>query len=177
MTAPNECPDLLELQDKNTWNYNRNKTLLARWTTNFDCGYETNWWYCIKDDSFDINSVKSKIRYYIKRGIANFDVKVINACDYKVELYNVQVAAFSAYPEAYRPTVDKESFFNGISKWNENYIVFGAFEKENSISQGYSLCHERDCYAELKVQKTNPTYEKLQINVALVNGILEYYNG
>lgn len=114
VTAPNECPDLSELQDKNTWNYNRNKALLARWTTNFDCGYETNWWYCIKDDSFDINSVKSKIRYYIKKGIANFDVEVINACDYKVELYNVQVAAFSAYPESYRPTVDKESFLMGF---------------------------------------------------------------
>lgn len=153
VTTPNECPDLSELQDKDTWNYNGNKALLARWTTNFDCGYETNWWYCIKDDSFNINSVKSKIRYYIKRGIANFDVKVINACDYKVELYNVQVAAFSAYPESYRPTVDKERFLNGISKWNENYIVFGAFERENGMLQGYSLCHEHDCYVELKVQK------------------------
>lgn len=177
VTTPNECPDLSELQDKDTWNYNGNKALLARWTTNFDCGYETNWWYCIKDDSFNINSVKSKIRYYIKRGIANFDVKVINACDYKVELYNVQVAAFSAYPESYRPTVNKERFLNGISKWNENYIVFGAFERENGMLQGYSLCHEHDCYVELKVQKTNPTYEKLQINAALVNEILEYYNG
>ena len=29
VTAPNECPDLSELQDKNTWNYNRNKALIA----------------------------------------------------------------------------------------------------------------------------------------------------
>ena len=29
---------------------------------------------------------------------------------------------------------------------------------------------------EFNVQKTNPAYEKMQINAALVNGICEYYN-
>ena len=42
-----------ELSDRQLWNENGNKALLARWTTNFDCGYETNWWYCIKDESYN----------------------------------------------------------------------------------------------------------------------------
>lgn len=174
-TPPHKDLDVSELADKNIWKQ-RPKPLLARWTTDFDCGYETNWWYCIKDDKFDINTVKSKIRYNIKKGISNFDVKVIDPCDYKEELYNVQVAAFSAYPETYRLAVNKENFLKETSAWSEKYVVFGAFEKEDGTLQGYSLCHERDCCVGLDVQKTNPAYEKLQINAALVNEICEYYN-
>lgn len=165
-----------ELSDRQLWNENGNKALLARWTTNFDCGYETNWWYCIKDESYNIDSVKSKIRYYVKKGISNFEVRVIRADDYREDLYMVAVAAFSAYPESYRPTVDKEKFENEISEWDSKYVVFGAFDRENGTLQGYSLCGEHVGYVELCVLKTNPDYEKMQINAALVNGILEHYN-
>ena len=34
--------------------------LLIRWTTNFDCEEKTEWWYCIKDTPFDINSKNLK---------------------------------------------------------------------------------------------------------------------
>ena len=165
-----------ELSNRQLWNENGNKALLARWTTNFDCGYETNWWYCIKDESYNIDSVKSKIRYYVKKGISNFEARIINADDYREDLYLVAVAAFSAYPESYRPTVDKEKFENEISEWDSKYVVFGAFDRENMELQGYSLCGEHADYVELCVLKTNPDYEKKQINAALVNGILEHYN-
>lgn len=175
-TPPDVVPDLNELEDKESWNENGNKALLARWTTDFDCGHATDWWYCIKDDRFDIGSVKAKVRYYIKRGIANFNVRAIQAKEYKESLYIVQVAAFSAYPESYRPTVNKEEFFREIDTWDNKYIVFGAFDNENGTLQGYSLLGQHVGYVELNVQKTNPAYEKLQINAALVNGILEYYD-
>lgn len=44
----------------------------ARWTDNFDCGYETEWWYCIKDEPFDISKINSKKRYEINKGKKNF---------------------------------------------------------------------------------------------------------
>ena len=56
--------------------------LLARWTTEFDCGYETNWWYVVKDNPFDINALKSKRRYEINKGIKNFNVKEIEPMNY-----------------------------------------------------------------------------------------------
>lgn len=28
--------------------------MFARWTSNWDCGTPTEWWYCIKDTPFDI---------------------------------------------------------------------------------------------------------------------------
>lgn len=31
------------------------KILLVRWTFEFDTGYETNWWYTIKDEKIQVN--------------------------------------------------------------------------------------------------------------------------
>ncbi len=149
--------------------------LLARWTTDWDCGYETNWWYVIKDEPFDINSLKSKNRYYVNKGCKYFDVKLIDPRDYKEQLYNVQVAAFSAYPKKYRPTVDRDAFLSSIDEW-EKCDVFGAFYKETAELEGYVLMTKNySQYYGFAVQKTNPQYEKLQINAALVKGVMDYY--
>ena len=173
-TPPNTEANVFELNDKRLWKQ-KPKPLLARWTTDFDCGYETSWWYCIKDDRFNIDSVKSQIRYKIKKGVSNFNVIIINPCDYKEEVLECTIKAFSAYPESYRPTITKD-YLSEILSWNEKFIVFGAFERESGTLQGYSLCKENEGYVALSVQKANPAYEKLQINAALVNGICEYYN-
>jgi hypothetical protein len=54
-TAPHEIPDLTPIKSGSIWNRLREgMPLLARWTSDFDCGYETEWWYCIKDSPFDI---------------------------------------------------------------------------------------------------------------------------
>lgn len=29
--------------------------VLARWTTNFDCNHDTEWWYIIKDKPFEMS--------------------------------------------------------------------------------------------------------------------------
>lgn len=148
---------------------------LVRWTTDFDCGYETEWWYCIKDTPFDVSKIKAKRRYIINQGIKNFDVKVINPINYKNELYEVQVSSFSVYPEKYRPDVDEEAFKQGIDNWG-NSVVFGAFFRETGELCGYSLMNEHTDWVGFSVQKTNPAFEKYQINAALIYGILERYN-
>ena len=47
-----------------------------------DCGYETNWWYVVKDTPFDLNSLKAKRRYEINKGIKNFEVIDIDPKNY-----------------------------------------------------------------------------------------------
>ena len=80
--------------------------LFALWTSDFDCNEKTDWWYIIKDSPFDINSIKAKRRYVIKKGIKNFEVKVINTAGYVDELYRVMVEAFKEYPKYSRPSID-----------------------------------------------------------------------
>ena len=34
-------------------------TFFARWTSDFDCGYETGWWYEVKDTPVDLRRQRS----------------------------------------------------------------------------------------------------------------------
>ena len=150
--------------------------LLARWTTDWDCGYETNWWYVIKDEPFDIEALKSKRRYEVNKGTKNFEVKIINPREYKEELYRIRVAAFSAYPKKYRPSVDREGFINEIESWGKQCDVFGAFFRETNELAGYALLiRQDDNFLNFAVLKTTPALEKYAINAALVCGIVNHY--
>ncbi len=175
-TAPHEEADVSVIQNGNVWSLGKSAPLLARWTTDFDCNYETNWWYCIKDTPFDVSILKAKRRYEINKGKKNFNIQRICTREYADALYAVQVAAFSAYPKKYRPEVDKEKFINSCLQWNSQYLVYGAFFKENNELCGYSLVEEYKHYVKLSVQKTRPEYERQQINAALLTQILEDYN-
>ena len=174
-TPIHENPNMQPIEDGSIWRLD-GAPLLARWITEFDCGYETGWWYVIKDTPFDISQLKAKRRYEINKGIKNFDVRVIDPREYKEALYNVQVAAFSAYPEKYRPTVNKEDFFAQVDSWSDSLLMFGAFYRETNELVGYaSLSHSDDNYIGFYAQKTKPEYEKYAINAALVEAILRYF--
>lgn len=173
-TIPKEMPDMHPLESGEIWNMG-GAPLLARWTTDWDCGCETNWWYVIKDAPFDIGSLKSNYRYKINKGCKYFDVRIIDPSDFQEELYKVQVAAYSEYPAKYRPSVDKKAFMDGIDGWKQ-YRVFGAFYRESNELVGYVLMAENTSnFYELAVQKANPQYKKLQLNAALVKGLMDYY--
>lgn len=174
-TEPHETPDISAVTDGRIWEISGGAPYLVRWTTDFDCGYETEWWYCIKDTPFDLSRIKAKRRYIVNQGLKHFDVKKINPIDYKRELYEIQVASFSVYPKKYRPNVNEGAFKQSIDDW-KNFVVFGAFFRETGELCGYSILKEYNNWADFSVQKTKPAFEKYQINAALVFGILERYN-
>lgn len=150
--------------------------LLARWTSNWDCGYETNWWYIIKDMPLDISQLKAKRRYEINKGMKFFEVKQISPKEYVEELYQVQVAAFSAYPEKYRPHVEMNSFAQEVECWNDT-IVFAAFYKGSNQLVGYARLKKLDeLWLEFNVLKTNPAFEKYAVNAAIVAKILIFFD-
>ncbi len=175
-TAPHEKPNLAPISDGSIWKVRGGGTpLLARWTTDFDCGYETKWWYVIKDAPFDIDDLKAKRRYEINKGKKNFIIKEIMPCNFTDELYQITVAAYSQWPEKYRPHVEEKNFKDGINEWNIN-VVLGAFSTESNELCGYAILSEKDHCAEFNVLRVNPESERLAINAAIVAGILEKYN-
>lgn len=142
----------------------------------FDCGYETNWWYVIKDTPFDISALKAKRRYEINKGIKNFDVKEIDPVNCAEKLCNVQIAAYSAYPPKYRPYFDRQKFLSSVQKW-DCFVCIGAFDRASEELCGYALLSkESETYVDFKVMRTNPEYEKNGINAALMEGILRYFD-
>ncbi len=150
-------------------------TLLARWTSSFDCGRETAWWYVIKDTPFDYQSLKSSHRYKINKGRRYFDVRVIDPREYRDDLYRVQTAAYADYPSAFRPQIDEEAFRRSIDQWSI-YTTFGAFFRESDRLVGYALLQRTDeNWVQMVVQKADPAYEKYQINAALVEKTLSHY--
>ena len=173
-TPPHEPVNLEPINNGNIWKCGGGTTLIARWHTEWDCGYETNWWYCIKDTPFHIDELKSKRRYEINKGRKNFIVTIINPNDYLEEIFIVATQAFSVYPEKYRPNLNKSQFFDEIrTKW-KGYTVFGAFNSEAVLS-GYACCLDHETYSDFTILKANPKEEKLAINAALVYSICEYY--
>ena len=66
--GPHEEPDLQALSDKKSWISEKGRAFFASWVTDFDCEMPTEWWYCIKDEPFDISKLKAKRRYEITKG-------------------------------------------------------------------------------------------------------------
>ncbi len=180
-TAPHEEPDLTPIKDGSIWHIDGKKPLLARYTTNWDCGYETGWWYVIKDSPFDISALKTKRRYEITKAMRFFDVKeIVNPIEYAEAFAYVQERAFSAYPLKYRPKFNKGAFINSLSVWYEkikagSIKVFAAFYKGTSELAGYSYIIINNKNIDFAAQKTNPEFEKFNVNAALVNGVLEAF--
>lgn len=147
------------------------KALLARYTSNFDYGYESDWWYVIKDTPFDINTLKSKRRYEINKGKKNFYIEEIKPDEHAEELYNVTVLAYSQWPKKYRPNIQKDDFFRSVKEWDW-YKVLGVFELDRRRLCGYALLSKIDRCVEFNVLRVIPEFEKLGINAAAVNAIL-----
>ena len=174
---PHEEPDLSCIKDKSIWKVGGGIPFLARWTTDYDCGYETSWWYCIKDDSFDIKNLSSNYRYKINKGKKLFDVREIRPEQYGEEIYQVYSEAYASWPEKYRPTFsieDAKVLVNKLSK-QSNMICYGAFYKENQELCCIMLAPLFSHHVELQVQRVKPKYEKYQINAALVEHLLTEY--
>lgn len=171
--APHQMPDTTPLTNGELF---KNGGVLARYTTEYDCGYETEWWYVILDKPFNISELTSNWRYKIRKGEKNFYVKRIDPRQYKEQLFYVAKEAFASYPIKYRPILDKEKFCKEIDDWDG--IIYAAFENRGGEIVGYSIIQEDETakYAGLTVQKTVPSYEKLQVNAALVYKILQDYH-
>lgn len=174
-TAPHEIPDTHPVENGKVWKIDGGRPLLARWTSDYDCGCETNWWYVVKDDSFELAALKSDYRYKINKGVKYFAVRSINPLEYVDELYDVFIAAFESWPAKYRPQFtyeDAEKLAQKLSA-DPDVICYGAFYRETGELCGFIQAPTYETYAELQVQRVKPMYEKLQINAALVYGMLE----
>ena len=179
ITPPHVNPSVPE---KNFWKTLKSigggrskKALFARWTTDFDCGYETDWWYVIKDDVFDISKLKAKRRYEINKGKKNFEVREIKAEEYADEIYEITSIVYQQYPDSYRPVIHEAEFKKSLCGWN-SFRVYGAFHKESGKLCGYSWLKVYDSYVDFCVLKALPNYERLGINAAIVEKIVMDFN-
>lgn len=174
-TAPHVEPDLTPIKDGTIWKMD-GSPLLARWTTDWDCGYETNWWYIIKDNPFDMDELKAKRRYEINKGLRNFEIrKISDPAPYAETIADIVVSAYEEYPVKIRPKIDKTLFAGLVAENWRNTDVFGAFSVQDGSLVGYAQLYPSDMYSDFVMMKVIPAYEKQGVNAALVYGVLVGY--
>lgn len=167
---PHVTANVHALDDNPLWK--SKAALFARWTSNFDCGYETKWWYCIKDTAFSLGDVNAKKRYEINKGNKNFDVFVINPLDYVDDMYELSCEVWSKY--CFKVNTSYNDFKSGFEHIKDT-VVFGAFSKSTKKLCAYAYVMEYDSYLGYKVHKALPKHEKEAVNAAVVYAILKYY--
>lgn len=126
----------------------------------------------IKDTPFDINALKAKRRYEINKGNKNFCVEEMNPSEWVENIYDVAVAAYSTYPESYRPNVSHDLFVSDVKKW-DFYKVYGAYSVEDKSLCGYACLRKTGSYIDFCVMKADPKKERLGVNAAIVYKILK----
>lgn len=173
-TGPHEKVDLTPIDDASIWEMD-GKPLFARWTSDFDCGYETNWWYCIKDVPFDLSLIKSNYRYKVNKGLKYFDIQTIDPVKYCGEIYDVFTAAYSSWPAKYRPFFSHDDAVELSHKLAiyPDMVCYGVFNRETGELSGFMQAPTFESYAELQVLRVKPECEKHQINAALVYALLK----
>lgn len=172
VSAPHENPDMSPLEDKSIWKM-QGTPLLARWTTDFDCGYETNWWYLIRKAPFDITDVSAKEQKSIRQALKKSYAKKIKIADYIDELYACYLSAFSQYENA-----DNLKPWDRFIERNDPAVeCWAGFDAETDKLIGYMTVIVHDVYAEIQTAKFDPAFFKRQVSDALYYTVLSHYLG
>ena len=176
-TAPHIIPDLNPLKLGYIWNMKGKFPLFARWTSNFDCDEKTNWFYVIKDNEYEIQSLNSNRRKKITRGRKNFYSKIIRAKEYKTEIAEISIASFSSYPINYRPKFSKNDIISFIENGDwDSHIFVGIFYRLTNELVGYGAIINHSNYIMIGQHIVKPSFEKYYVNYALVDALLTYLN-
>lgn len=155
------------------------KALFARWTSEWDCGYPTEWWYCIKDNTIALTQFKSKVRNEISRGLRTteyFLADINVAHNYLDVVFEISKQCFQEYPAKYRPSIEKGRF---IKKMVENLRGGGNLWLCRDISSqtivGYSMCKIE--YGSVNMTKVHvlPAFLRNRVNAGLVFTLCQYY--
>lgn len=165
-TAPHEEVDLRPIEEGNIWKNGDGYPILARWTSDFDCDRETNWWYTIQDKPFDIMSLRSSSRRRISVGLKHFECRKIQPAMYASEMADITLRDWQTYPESYRPNTSREALIQEYSECKN--LVYGAFDKDDGALSAFQLIRDCGSYYSLEQGKSNPEKQKKQVNAALI---------
>lgn len=149
--------------------------ILAKWTTDFDCRYETEWWYCIKDTPFEVTTLKGKRGNEIKKGKKYFDVRKINPADYKADFYSIMLEMNSRWKKSIDVQLIKKGFKLSTDKRKGNIVVLGAFFRGSDELCGFVYLIERTNNVDICIIREKSNYKKFSVSSALIAGVCDFY--
>ena len=131
LTPPHVEVDTHGIEEK----VKRENVFFARWTSNFDCNIETQFWYVIHDNSMEIEDYSRNTRSKIRRGLKNCEIRLVKIDEIKqfgFERYN---AAFTKYNTHLR-SKSEVTFKKELSELVGDWDFWGIFYNNKMI--GYS---------------------------------------
>jgi hypothetical protein len=144
----------------------------ARWTSDFDCDLETEFWHVICDQAIAINSLSRNTRSKIRRGTKYCVVKLINKDSLIENGYDCYFSAFSKYNTYLQPKT-KIQFQKEIESLDENWDFWGVFHDNKMI--GYSQNRVIDDSCDYSTIKFHPDSLKFYSSYTLFYTMNQYY--
>ena len=173
-TAPHEPVNIKPINNGSIWQMGGGTPLLARWTTDWDCGFETNWWYCIRDGKFSLEELSPSSRKHIRQALKHNSVIRAKIEDSLYDdLYRVYSEATSHY-ELADNIQEKESFVSGLITREKYFDLFLAYNLENELL-AYMTVRPEDGWVEIETAKFGDKALKAQSSNALYYTLLDYY--
>lgn len=124
---------------------------------NWDCGTETNFWDIIKTEYSPKTDYSKKVRKYIEKANAKFEIGLISKLRMKNEGYDVYVSAHAAY-KVKGFVMTREAFVSMIDNYSDKHDFWGCIDRETGILQAYSIACNCDSYILFESSKANPAY-------------------
>jgi hypothetical protein len=173
-TPPHVDPDTSWMKDRKMWKElaGGKYPLFARWTTEFDCKYETNWWYIIREAPFEFEKLGKHAKKHIRQALRKCIVKKVCANECTEELFQVYEEAYQRYKNADNQ-ISYDQFKKGIQ--DEETVEYWAGYDLNDRMIGYLAVIENGSCMEISVAKFSPQYMNLRVSDALYYTVLEYY--
>lgn len=172
--APHEEPNLTPIKTGEIWKLS-GKPLLARWTTDFDCKKETNWWYTVRFAPFSLEQLSRSSRKHIRQALKKCCAKRISVAENLDALYKVYYSAFEKYENADNQ-VAYEAFCEGcIAQEKAGCEYWGGYDIQKGDLIGYMVVCPFDEYAELHTAKFRPSTLNSGVSAALYCTVLNHY--
>ena len=153
------------------------KAYFARWTTDFDCNKQTEFWHVICDKFTSIENLSRNTRNNVRRGLKRCVIEKVDNKFVIENCYSVYKAAFDNYHGHLSPISNKEfeqeySFYHEANIW-DFWVVY---EKETNQIIAYTRNKVEYNQCELCTTKFHPKFlRKFYPSEALFYTMNNYY--
>jgi GNAT superfamily N-acetyltransferase len=149
------------------------KAILLRWPSEFDRSEESAFWYIIKDSFVPLESLGKNRRAEIRKGLRNYDVRLISQDCVANYGYPVYCAAHMRYGSSV--VISEQAFRADILEKDEDcYDYWGVFAKGNDTLVGYCVNRVFADTCNYTSEKIMPQHLKKYASYA-VNYIMNQY--
>jgi len=155
----------------------KEKAFFARWTTDFDCNKETEFWYVICDEFLPIESLSKNTRNNVRRGLKRCYIKKVK-CHYVIEnCYLIYKKAFDNYNGHLSP-ISEDEFKQEYSTYVDEKVwdFWVVYENQTNKVIAYSRNKIEYNQCELCTTKFHPEFlRKFYPSEALFYTMNKYY--